>query len=278
VIKDPDVRLAAGWVPPAEWVEGNRAAEDDRGADAGRWAIEATLARGYGVATLYHGDFAPDASDVVGGVRPLFLAPGQDAAGEHDWGAVATWAWGLSRALDYLQADPDVDGQRVLVVGHSRNGKAALLAGAFDPRFAAVVAHQSGCTGAALSRRPVGETVLLVNTFFPHWFPAVYRAFNNREAHLPVDQHLLVAMVAPRPILVVSGLDDTWADPEGELLGAALASPVYSLLGQTGLPETWPTPLGLTVGGPLAYHLKPGGHGIGPAEWAVVCDFADEWL
>lgn len=273
VTDDPAIRITDAWVPNADWVTDHRADAAGRGAAAPRWSVAETLARGYGVATAYHGDLEPDRDEPGDGVRADYPPPGPS-----DWGVVAAWAWGLSRALDALVELPGVDPSRVAVMGHSRNGKAALLAAALDERFALAVSHQSGCTGAALSRRHQGETVYLINSFFPHWFSAHYKAFNEREDHLPVDQHLLVALVAPRPALVISGADDAWADPEGELGGAVGASPVYTLLGAAPLSATWPTPLGETVGGPLGYHLKAGGHQVDATSWQAICDYADDWL
>lgn len=279
VTDETAVPLSDRWVPNRwEGVVDNRATEASRGTAVNRWSIVQTLERGYAVATVYHGDIDPDFNDFSNGIHPLYYGHGQDRPGPAEWGTIASWAWGISRAMDYLDEDPLVDAGRVAVVGHSRNGKAALLSGALDVRLAMVISNQSGCVGAALSRRRKGETLLWINLVYPHWLCGNFKPFMVREEHLPVDQHLLVALLAPRPMLVLSGMDDWWSDPEGEFLGAKGADPVYRLLGTGGLEEDWMPESGVIAGGPLAYHIRPGGHSIGPGDWAVFADFADEFL
>jgi len=275
-IADPAVRVTESWVPGrGKGVVDHAASAESRGTAAERWAIAQTVARGYAVATVYNGDLDPDLPDDANGIHPFFRAEGQDAPRPDDWGTIAAWAWGLSRALDYLEADPDVDATRVAVMGHSRNGKPALIAGARDERFALVISNQSGCGGAALSRRRKGETVRRINEVFPHWFCDAFHAYGDREDELPVDQHLLVAMVAPRPVLVCSAAEDAWADPEGEFLALVGAEPVYELLGTEGLAADEMPPEGELVGSVLGYHVRPGRHGVGPRDWKVFADFAD---
>jgi hypothetical protein len=277
VTHDPAVPLSMAWLPErAEGVVDHRATEAARGTAADRWPIEEALARGYGVATLYHGDVDPDRDDPSDGVQPQFYAPGQTAPAPGEWGSVAAWAWGLSRALDFLLTDARVDPARVAVMGHSRNGKAALWAGALDERFSLVISNQSGCTGAAISRRQKGETVALITAVFPHWFTSRYAAFAGREDHLPVDQHLLIAMIAPRPVLVKSGVEDLWADPEGELQGVLGSGPVYALYGEAGPDSSGMPPVGTVSGGALSYHIREGAHGVGLEDWRVMLDFADQ--
>jgi hypothetical protein len=275
---DPRVPLTARWVPGRiVGVEGNRALEASRGAVAERWPYEEVLRRGFGLVTVYHGDFDPDRDEDSDGVQALYRAPGA-ARGPHEWGTVAAWAWGLSRVVDYLVTDPDVDGARIAVVGHSRNGKAALLASALDERIALVISNMSGCMGAAIHRRRQGETIAAINLFFPHWFALELRRFDELEERLPFDQHFLIALSAPRPVLIASGADDGWADPEGEFEGARGASVVYALLGSEGLgAERWPE-VNALVETRLGYHVRPGGHGIGPEDWAVFLRFAERHL
>ncbi|MEY3536993.1 MAG: hypothetical protein RLZZ582_2570, partial [Verrucomicrobiota bacterium] len=222
ITAETDIPLARGWVAnrPRSGVTNHVANEGSRGSDAAAWPIERILERGYGLATAYYGDAE---ADFDGGWKHGLRGAAAAGGSEHrfqpgDWGAIATWSWALSRALDQLQLDPTVDGRKVAVLGHSRLGKTALWAGARDPRFAMVIANESGEGGAALARRFFGETTLRINTSFPHWFNGRFKDYSHRVTDLPVDQHELVALVAPRPVYIASAEEDRWADPKGEYL------------------------------------------------------------
>jgi hypothetical protein len=279
VSKDPGIRLSTRWIAKSEGAVANRAGDEGRGRDATSWPIETILARGYGVATAYYGDLEPDHPEGwKDGVRSR-IGPGTKGAfASGDWGAIGAWAFGLQRIADYLETDPDVDAKRIALLGHSRLGKTALWAGALDERFALVISNESGEGGAALARRHFGETVAAITKAFPHWFAGRFADFAEREADLPVDQHLLLALVAPRPLYVASAAEDLWADPRGEFLSALAADPVYRLLGTKGLGVAEMPKVDLPVGETIGYHVRRGPHGVTAFDWDQYLSFADRHL
>lgn len=239
--------------------------EQPRGSQASRWPLEDIIGRGYGLVTFHTSDIDPDFDDGFrNGVTPFIYKEGQKFPKPDQWGTLSAWAWGMSRVLDYLETDPAVDASRVAAIGHSRLGKTALLAAARDGRFAMAISNESGCGGAALSRRRYGETLRFITGNFPHWFCGNFFKYVDNEDALPFDQHEFLALIAPRPLYVASAEDDSWTDPVGERLAFQEAQKVYDFL---GLDRS------LT-----AYHIREGAHGLTRADWLHYLDFADKHL
>lgn len=247
------------------------------GAHAAFWTVENMIERGYAFATFHESDIDPDQVDFDDGIHPYYPELGVPDAVR--WGTLAAWAWGLQRCVDYLVTDPAIDAQRIIVTGHSRRGKAALLAGAFDERFALVSPHQSGTGGCALSRGNDQETVKLINDRFPHWFNGVFKQFNDQEPKLPFDQHLLSALVAPRALLDTEGNQDAWASPDGAYRALQATDAVYKFLGAPGMVGRGQLQgearIDAATAGNLLQYRRDTEHTLNADYWNALMDFAD---
>ena len=278
VADDAAILLPESWLAAnARGVVNHHATESSRAIDTAAWQVKNLLGRGYGLATVYYGDIEPDHPDGwKTGIRTtlqqvLDIRP-------QEWGAIGAWAWGLARVMDYLGHDRDVNPHRVALMGHSRLGKAALWAGASDRRYALVISNESGEGGAALSKRWYGETVKLINDRFPHWFNKKYKTYNDHPEALPVDGHMLLSLMAPRPLYVASAEGDQWSDPKGEFLAARHADPVYALFGKKGIGQDSMPPLHQPLGHTVQYHIRAGRHAVTWYDWQQYLRFADEQL
>jgi len=280
LVDDPRVRITENWLPDRyTGVVDNHATEAGRGVAAYTWPLAEIVARGYAAATFNCADIQPDRPFVREGMRAT-LAEGSDDAAET--ATIMWWAWGIHRAIDYLATEKAIDPQRIATVGHSRLGKTALLAGAFDDRVALTVANQAGCGGSGPSRHhdEKAETVKRITEHFPHWFCANFTEFGADPSKLPVDQNCLVALCAPRAVLFTAAEDDQWANPTGQFAVLQAASPAYELLGVEGLKaDAMPAADAPLLGdGRLGYWFRTGEHSMTPKDWKVYMDFADQQL
>lgn len=262
IVPDTGVRVTTSFVLRDALVRGDcgGAAGDIRGKHASEWPVSVIASHGFALATFHESDAAPDEpSHVDEGIRSDYPA---FASTSTRWGAVATWSFATSRAIDALVKIGSVDSERIAVFGHSRRGKAALWSAANDPRIALVLAHQSGRAGAALSRSSAGESLFALSLFFPHWFADNFHRFNFDAERLPIDQHELIALAAPRPVLVTDGADDDHADPAGAHAAVLAATPAWRLFG-AGLESS------------LTWTTRPGKHAVETSDWDIFLSFAE---
>ena len=244
------------------------------------WPLGELFERGYGFCAVYQQDLVRhNEVEFLHSIHKLFYPEGQSFPKSHEWGVLSACAWGASRAMDYLETDPEIDHSRIAIMGHSKMGKATLWTAAQDERFALAISAQSGCAGAALWRRKSGETLKKMVTRFPYWLCRNAWKFVEQEDDLPVDQHMLLACIAPRPVYVHSSTDDTWADSRGEYLSAYHASEVYQLLGKKALESSMLPEVGKPIiESHVGYHIREGGHSIEMYDWQRFMDFADYHL
>mgnify|MGYP002624654749 FL=1 len=273
---DPTIPLAKGWMRPGKGVKDNKATVEGRGTSKGRWEFENAIDQGFAVVTFYYGDVVPDNKDRNAGAFPFYRPGGGKEHGPHEWSAIGAWAWGIHRAVDYLTSDKEIDAKHIFAIGHSRNGKAALLSAAFDDRIAGFVANMAGCGGSGPSRNhnPKAETVKRINTVFPHWFCDAFKEFNDSVEKLPFDQHCLVSIVAPRPVLFTAAEQDQWANPDGQHQVLIAANPVYKLYGLVGIDPDEKVEFNKLLGTTLHYHYDPGKHAVTKEHWDVYIRFA----
>ena len=276
LVDDAKVAVTSAWMyTNRPGVKDGKATDAGRGKQKDVWNLEGSIDRGYAVATFYPGEIDPDRADLRAGIRPLLPK-------DLDTATIACWAWGIHRAVDYLTTlRGEIDPKRMIAVGHSRLGKTALLAAAFDDRIAMAIPLQAGTGGSAPSR-PIGpqadkaESVKRINTSFPHWFNGRFKEFNDDPGRLPFDQNCLVALCAPRPVLFSNAAEDLWANPAGQFEVLKAAAPVYRLFDAGGLDATAVPPLGRLVDSRLGYFIRAGKHSMTREDWQAFWDYADK--
>ena len=278
---DAKIRIPTAWMyDNGPGVKKNRATEEGRGKAAKVWPLEQIVKAGYGGVTFYSGDVDPDDKANRDGMRP-FITPAKPGAVPEDASAtIMCWAWGIHRAVDYIVTQPEFNAKRIAAVGHSRLGKTVLLAAAFDDRIAVAFPHQAGCGGTAPSRTddPKAEGVKRINTSFPHWFSASFKQYGEDSSKLPFDQHSLLALCAPRPVLYSNATEDQWANPTGQFEMMKLATPVYKLLGVEGMSVVEFPATGKLVDSRLGYWIRDGKHEMNAEDWKMFTTYADKWM
>lgn len=266
------------------WTREGKKIKADQPTRFGKMNIEQFIDAGFGFATVYYGDIEPDfKSGIQYGIRSQYLKPGQTAPAADEWGAISAWAWGLSRVMDYFETDIQIDAKRIAVQGASRLGKTVLWTGVHDTRFKMVIASISGEGGAAIARRNYGETIQHITdtSRYNYQFAANYHSYAGKVDQLPFDAHMLVALMAPRPLLLQTGSTDYWSDPKGEFLSAVAAAPVYQLFGLKGPGAATPMPGAndqSLLMNPLGYYMHEGGHTVLPEDWKLFISYMKKYL
>ena len=248
-----------------------------RGNQTGRWCYDKAIDRGYAVVTMCYNDIYPDRLEglMEHSVNSLFPSYDLNSKAPDRWGAIGAWAWGSSRIVDFLETQDWVDLDKIAIMGHSRQGKAALWAGAQDTRFKVVISNNSGCGGAALSKRVFGENIERITKSFPYWFCPAFQQYINKEDKLPFDQHQLIALIAPRHVYVASAVEDEWADPKGEFLSLYHAGPVYELYGLSSIKTNVQPEIHKPIMTDVGYHIRAGEHDVKEYDWERYLDFCD---
>ncbi len=275
VIYDPEIFLTEAWVidNPSLGIINNQITEQSRGVMSSHWPIEKIIDSGYGLVTFYYGEIDPDKDDFTDGAHPFFYDNLFTRPNIKEWGAIAAWAWGLIKAMDYLHEEEMVDEERVIAIGHSQLGKAALWASALDERFAMVITNNSGIGGAALFNWHEGEAIKDVNDKYQHWFCDGFNYYNFNERVLPIDQHNLIGLIAPRPVYIANRLGGH--NPAREFLSAYFATPVYKLYGKKGIEEAILPKASQPIMNQVGYHLRYGKSGNILYDWQQYILFAD---
>ncbi|WAC12822.1 glucuronyl esterase domain-containing protein [Dyadobacter pollutisoli] len=277
IIADPGVKLTTAWVENSKMFpcgENGKATETCRGVNASQWAVDSILDRGYALVTMYREEIASDRKETMfqTGVHTLYP---ELQNREDNFSTMAAWAWALSRGMDYIETDKDIDAKRVAVFGFSRLGKAAFWAGATDQRFAMVLSNESGAGGGKQFRRGIGENITRLCTVFPHWYAKSLRKYMDKDSELPFDQHFVMALIAPRPVYLATAEEDRNADPAGEFETAKASDGIYKFLGTKGFAGTTFPALNEPVFGQIGFHIRPGGHDVKMFDWIQFLTFSD---
>jgi len=280
IIDDTKIVLTNSWIQNNGeiGITNNCATEQSRGKRNNRWPIKNLISEGFGIATVNYADIDPDRYDFSDGIHPLLYHKNQTRPAKDEWGSISAWAWGYSRILDYLKTDELTKDSKFILFGHSRIGKAALWAGVLDDRFDMVIANNSGCAGAAIFRRKFGERISKIYYNFPQWFCQNFKKYRKDENLLPIDQHMLIALMAPRPVYIASAEKDCFSDPKGEYLSGYYATPVYEMYGKKGLNDSIQPALNTPIFNTIGYHIRSGRHGVKDYDWEQFIKFSKKHL